>query len=1368
MKRKAAKSKFFAALTCLLLFTCLAAPARAAAVSDQIVVDQIGYRVNADKWFMIKNPITGYDSAITYVPGATVQLRRTSDNAVMQTITLSQWNGGLEDTTFSGDIVWQGNFTSFNTPGTYHIYDTTNGYKSYDFEIADNVFNGALAASVKSYFYNRSNIQITATHGGTWTHAFDHTQQLTARLYDASLGGDQGAGTARDITKGWFDAGDYRKYTAWMSPVIWDLAYAYEWYPDRFSDSTAIPESGNGVPDILDEIKWEIDWLLKMQRADGALYSGCFVVTGINGTSGGDGNPAADDRPYFYANFSTAATASGATAFAIGARLFAPYNSAYPGYAATLQTAATNAWNFLQANPNNIQYNHTNFDNANANQNDGSDKRMRFMAAAELYRATGNTVYRTYCDANYNNANTADGTYQPITSNSFMPGAGDTMKRGLVSYAMAAGATAAVVTAIKTSVSNGADWYITSNLVNCPYRSFMWEGHYTWGSNGMKADWGNIAMYAVALNAAPANNTAYRAAAEEYLHYFHGRNATAYCYLSQSQLFGAGKSITQFFHSWFGDGTVWDTNPAPGFLTGGPNQFYSVASVSPPYGQPPMKSYLDWNKVWPDSSWEVTENSTGYQSRHVLLNAAFAGPAGPTPTFTCTPSITPNFTHTFTPTRTRTSTNTPFFSPTNTPTQTPIPPYLLIYDGDTAPHRLADGTVFQDADSSMTEVAGGTPGNAMLNTYPASADWWAQNEWEPPSVVNIGTNTNIVFEVRANSGTVENFMCRLLWYYPFVNVENYVAGGAIDGTWRTASIPIVDMLDTTTTSFSVITFISNWNLAYGVMVDNIRLEGSAASPTFTVTGTASRVPSTTYTASRTGTHTPTATRTGTPTSTRTNSPVNTQTFTPTYSRTSTQTATASNTSVITATYTGSMTITMTRTPVITPTFTATRTTTGTNSPSPTGTYTATGTATRTETPSFTATYTRTGTPSATRTSTPSRTATSTFTDTPVYSPTETITGTPPTETGTPTATLTSTATGTHTGTRTYTPTASPTSTRTPSVTPTDTCGCEIQIVVTVTPGVVCAGQDVTIRVGIESMPNVDMYDGSISISISGVPFTYVSTPAAVTISPLPKWSFTYFEYVIMVNGTGTLTVRADGQARDANPVWFSDYMQTTAVVSACSPTFTLTSTPTGTPQIFSPTVTQTATRTQTAQDTATQTSTALPSMTNTPANTVTATYSAVPSSTDTPYPTSTASPSVTRTATPSVTLTQGTATITRTPTTCVACLPTPDTGSVSILDVTVFPNPVQYDGGGLNFMVQFDPNYDYPSAITLYIYTASFRSIRKKTWDTLVPGHTSYVAMDEYELGLLANGVYYCVIQAENNGGNKSNKKVLPFIILKE
>ncbi|MCX8094316.1 MAG: glycoside hydrolase family 9 protein, partial [Candidatus Goldbacteria bacterium] len=954
----------------------------AASVSENIVIDQIGYRTNSNKWFMIKNPIIGYDSSNTYVPGSTVQLRRSSDNAVMLSITLTAWNGGATDTTFSGDRVWQGQFSSFTTPGTYHIYDPTNNRQSYNFEIGDNIYNGALQAAVKMFFYNRSNITITASTGGTWTHVYDHPQQANALLYDYSLGGVQ-QGTQRDITKGWFDAGDPRKYTAWMAGCIWHLAYAYEWYPDRFGDNTGIPESGNGVPDILDEIKWELDWMLKMQRADGALYSGCFVVQGINGTVNADGNPAADDRPYFYANFSTGATASGAAAFAIGARLFAPYSGAYPGYSTQLQTAAINAWNFLTANPNNIQYNHTNFDNANANVNDGEDKRLRFLAAAELYRLTDNSTYRNYCDANYNNSNTADGSHQPIISNYFETGASHTMQKGLVSYAMAPGATSSVVDAIKTALRNGIEWNITSRIDNCPYKAHMWAGHYCWGSNSMKANWANMCLWGAKLNVNSSMTYTYLATAEEYLHYYFGRNATGYCYLTQSQLFGADKSITQIFHCWFSDGTIWDTNPAPGYLSGGPNQYYSVSSIIPPYGQPPMKSYRDWNSVWPDSSWEITEPSTGYQAAFVMLCAAFAGPAGPTATPTRTGTNTPYAgTPSFTPTRTRTQTNTPYYTPTITPT-TPLS--TLIYDGDTSGYRLSDGTVSNGSPGTMTEGAYGVTGNGMRLTYTSISGWWQEHRWDKTVNVNIGSNIYLVFNVRQapiSPNPVNQLFVRINWTNTIqVDPTYIVEGGSIDTTWKTVRIPLSVLVESGQTVIDFIGFAASWDRDYTVDIDNVRLEATLPTATNTpmatntwthtrtVTFTFSRTVTPTWTRTLTQTNTPsfsvsaTGTRTATMTFTSSQTPTNsftmtrTITGTPTWTNTlvSTATFTPSRTETITYTRTATMTITNSHTPsssftpTRTPTASVTITTTNTSSQQPTVSFTVTGTWTRTVT-----------------------------------------------------------------------------------------------------------------------------------------------------------------------------------------------------------------------------------------------------------------------------------------------------------------------------------------------------------------------------------------------------------------------------------
>jgi hypothetical protein len=171
------------------------------------------------------------------------------------------------------------------------------------------------------------------------------------------------------------------------------------------------------------------------------------------------------------------------------------------------------------------------------------------------------------------------------------------------------------------------------------YRAFIKD--YNWGSNQYKSIYGNFFNLVELHNIDPSNNLLYKQAAESYLHYIHGANPFNRTYLTNLSSLGADKQITQFYHSWFADQSAWDTNPAPGFLAGGPNSSYNYdgccpsgcggsnnakctsESITPPRNQPPMKSYKDFNTSWPLNSWEVTENSNGYQVAYLRLLAKF-------------------------------------------------------------------------------------------------------------------------------------------------------------------------------------------------------------------------------------------------------------------------------------------------------------------------------------------------------------------------------------------------------------------------------------------------------------------------------------------------------------------------------------------------------------------------------------------------------------------------------------------------------------------------------------------------------------------------------------------------------------------------
>jgi endoglucanase len=169
---------------------------------------------------------------------------------------------------------------------------------------------------------------------------------------------------------------------------------------------------------------------------------------------------------------------------------------------------------------------------------------------------------------------------------------------------------------------------------------------YVWGSNQVKADQGNLLHGVVTYDVAGPSATDAARGAERYVHYVHGVNPLSLVYLSNMEDFGAVRSVTQIYHSWFAHGSDWDAEgismygPPPGYLAGGPNPSYSWdgccpdgcaglscgdAVPSPPASQPSQKSYLEFNDGWPLDSWSVTEPSNGYQVKYIRLLSKFVG-----------------------------------------------------------------------------------------------------------------------------------------------------------------------------------------------------------------------------------------------------------------------------------------------------------------------------------------------------------------------------------------------------------------------------------------------------------------------------------------------------------------------------------------------------------------------------------------------------------------------------------------------------------------------------------------------------------------------------------------------------------------------
>ncbi|WP_164851297.1 glycoside hydrolase family 9 protein [Larkinella soli] len=610
---------------------------QAQTVSKQIIVDQFGWRAAARKHVIFADPVSGQNGSISYTPGGQFQVRRKSDNTVVFSGNVTAWNAGNTHGD-SGDKVWHGDFSGLTTPGTYYIVDPSNSLRSYDFDIKADVYAPVLRTSVRTFYYQRSGTDIPATFGGNWTHPAAHGQDANAQLYTTSAQG----GTNLDVRGGWYDAGDYNKYVPFLSGTLWDLMVAYELRPTAFPDNTNIPESGNSIPDLLDELKWEFDWLLKMQAGSGGVHNRVAVTSYDNGTD----NPATDTQPRYYTNITTWATATFAALTAHAARL---YQNTNPAYATTLRTASERAWAYLESTPAMNPASGTDGASlaaADAGSNGNADKRLRIYAAAELFRTTGTAKYKTYFEANYKDVGgTSENGFHPFSNGHLDASLCWDLNRAYFVYSQTPNATASIVGELKSRFLNVMDWFIEPYFTsrNDPYLGFMWNGHYSWGSNLQKMKWAQLSILSAELGVNTAKTALYKEIAEEYLHYIHGRNPLNWVYLSNMGAKGANagaeNSVMEIYHSWYRDGSArYDGansqfGPAPGFLAGGPNQYYS-GTTAPPKGEPPMKVYRDWNTSWPDASWEVTEPAIYYQAGYTFVVAYFTENGGSQPNVT--------------------------------------------------------------------------------------------------------------------------------------------------------------------------------------------------------------------------------------------------------------------------------------------------------------------------------------------------------------------------------------------------------------------------------------------------------------------------------------------------------------------------------------------------------------------------------------------------------------------------------------------------------------------------------------------------------------------------------------------------------------
>jgi len=498
---------------------------------QKIVLNQLGYLPNDTKKVVFRGKDVDKEFKVVSV----------DTNEVVYTGEISE---GKEND-LAGEVDYVGDLSSVTKDGTYKVV-TENLGESYTFKIGKDVYKDALKDAVRLFYMQRCD-ELPEKYAGKWAHPHCHTG--LAKIY--------GTDEMIDVSGGWHDAGDYGRYVVATSTTVADLLQAYNSNPAVFGDDTNIPESGNGLPDILDEIKGQVEWLFKMQnKENGGVYHKVTCAS-----FPGHVMPEEETGQLIVTPISTTATGDFAGVMAMAYDAFKYIDA---DLANKCLDAAEKAWDYLDAQPN------TPVDNPDGivtgAYEDSNDRDERYWASAQLFKATGKEKYgekfKSYVDEKIENG------YGWQTVGSY----------GNEAYLTAKNADKDTVATIKKAIVKEADGIVSSSKQD----PFGTNDYYWWGGN--MAVLHDASLLSEANKIAP--NKEYIEYGKEHINYCFGKNANAKSFVT-----GYGTDSPKHPHH---RPSIVKKEAIPGMLIGGVNKGlqddFAKAYLK---GKAPAKCYLD-------------------------------------------------------------------------------------------------------------------------------------------------------------------------------------------------------------------------------------------------------------------------------------------------------------------------------------------------------------------------------------------------------------------------------------------------------------------------------------------------------------------------------------------------------------------------------------------------------------------------------------------------------------------------------------------------------------------------------------------------------------------------------------------------------
>lgn len=530
----------------------------------KIVINQVGYYPNSPKLALLINNQTNFGTN-------RIELVNSRNKKTVFALEVGQ---PQVDAT-SKDTIQTIDFSTFKKEGRYYLkYGII---QSYPFQISRSIYPDAFTKLMRSYYLQRCGVAVKDSTSGV-NHPSCHLGDGLIAHTDAF----NPSGTQKRATGGWHDAGDYGKYIGPTAVTIGRLLSLYEQYPTLFSDrQLKIPESGNRKPDLLDEVKFGLTWMLTMQRQDGAVYR---KLSGKEWP--GEILPNEDKQQRFVYGISTPETAKFAAVMAMANRV---YSSQDNQLAQTCLNAAQKAWSFLQTQPSmKVEKSEGDDNGSGAYLKDfpmgtmPTDTNDRLWAAAELYITTGNPSFEQYLTQNV-----------PSWSYKLYEWA-DPSPLGMVNYLMQTRRQSSP--SIKQQITQKLIQRADSSIQRVTSSGYRLANHdFIWASNKRAAEEGITLMYAYRLT----SDRKYLNAAIDQLDYLLGRN-----HFNKSFVTGVGSNSVRNVHHRIGRAKQ---IVIPGLMVGGPNE--QAEDGIAPKGLGPL-SYLDDVRSYATNEYAIDYNAS--------------------------------------------------------------------------------------------------------------------------------------------------------------------------------------------------------------------------------------------------------------------------------------------------------------------------------------------------------------------------------------------------------------------------------------------------------------------------------------------------------------------------------------------------------------------------------------------------------------------------------------------------------------------------------------------------------------------------------------------------------------------------------------